>query len=104
MFFLDIFRALKICFTKFLENIWLSLVTISIIILALIPVTSLLVFNLLADHILDKVQAKSEIYIDLTTKPNRLRLIISNGVSKLPDIREVRYVTPEETLARFREK
>ncbi len=104
MFFLDIFRALKFALQNFWRNIWLSLVTISIIILALISVTSLLVFNLLADNILDKVQAKSEIYIDLTDQAKQAQIdYLVTELSKLPDIREVRYVTPEETLARFRE-
>ena len=103
MFFLDTFRALKFAFQNFWRNIWLSLVTISIITLALVSVTCLLVFNLLANNVLDQVQAKSEIYIDLTAQAKQAQIdYLVEELNKLPDIREVRHVTPEETLTRFR--
>jgi len=102
MFFIDIYRAFKFAWQSFWRNFWLSIVTISIITLALISVSLLLSFNLITANVMDVVQSKTEIYIDLTeqAKTAQVEFLVSE-LNKVPDIKEVVYVTPEQTLERF---
>lgn len=102
MFLVDLLRMLRFAGQNFWRNFWLTVVTIFIITLALISVSFLLVFNLVANNVLDVVQAKSEIYIDLTSEAKLAQVeFLVEELGKLPDMKEVRYITPEETLQRF---
>ncbi|OIO46992.1 MAG: hypothetical protein AUJ28_01520 [Parcubacteria group bacterium CG1_02_37_51] len=103
MFFIDIYRAFKFAWQSFWRNFWLSIVTITIISLALISVSLLLSFNLITANVLDIVQARTEIYIDLTDQAKTAQIdFLVNELNRVPDIKEVVYVTPDQTLERFK--
>ncbi|MCR4280057.1 MAG: permease-like cell division protein FtsX, partial [Candidatus Komeilibacteria bacterium] len=105
MILLDFYRALKFAWQSFCRNFWLSIVTISIIILALLSVSFLLLFNIMTNNIIASVQERTEIYIDLTDQAKLAQVeYLVTELNKLEPIREVSYITPEETLERFRER
>ena len=105
MFFLDLFRSFKFAFQSLWRNFWLTIVTVIIVTLAMASVSFLLVFNLVANNVVDTVKAKSEIYIDLTEEAKQAQVEFLVGeLNKLEDIREVVYISPSETLERFREE
>jgi cell division transport system permease protein len=104
MFFLDLARSFKFALQSVWRNFWLTIVTVIIVTLAMSSVSFLLVFNLVANNVVDSVKAKSEIYIDLTEDAKQAQVeFLVVELNKLPDIREVVYITPIETLERFRE-
>lgn len=102
MVFIDIYRAFKFAWQSFWRNFWLSIVTISIITLALLAVSLLLAFNLITANVMDTVEAKTEIFIDLTEEAKSAQVdFLVNELNKVPNIKEVVYITPEQTLERF---
>lgn len=105
MFFLDLFRSFKFALQSLWRNFWLTIVTIIIVTLAMASVSFLLVFNLVANNVVDTVKDKSEIYIDLTenAKQAQVEYLVAE-LNKLEDIREVVYITPSETLERFKKE
>ena len=105
MFFIEFTRIIKFAGQNILRNFWLAIVTVTIIILALFTTSSLLIFNLLTQHTLQIVQNKTDIYIDLTkdATPEQGKTLV-NELGKLNAVKEVEFVTPEDTLTRFKER
>lgn len=103
MFFLDLFRSFKFALQSLWRNFWLTVVTVIIVTLAMASVSFLLIFNLVANNVVDTVKAKSEIYIDLTddAKQAQVEFLVAE-LNKLEDIREVIYISPAQTLERFK--
>ena len=98
-------RVVKFAFQSFLRNIWLSVVTITIITLALFSVSFLLIFNLLTQHTLKAVESKTDVYVDLTSQATAEQAqVLVEELKKLPAIAAVEFITPEQTLVNFRER
>lgn len=100
--FISFFRLIKFGWQNFFRNFWLSLITIIIIILALVSISSLLIFNILTDNTLKIVQAKTDVYIDLKpeVKKEQADQLVSS-LNQVPSIVEVKYISPEDNLANF---
>jgi len=104
-FVVTLFRVFKLAAKDFWRNIWLSLVTTSILALAFISVNVLLVLNLLTQNAVAAVQDRIDVSVYL--KPGTSDEIVKNLRSYLlamPQIKEVNLTSPEEALARFRER
>jgi len=103
MFFIEFSRICKFAFQNILRNFWLSLVTTSIIALALFSVSCLFIFNLLTTHTLAVVEGKTNVYIDLTSEatPDQAQLLVAE-LKKLSASKEAEFITPEQTLANFK--
>lgn len=99
---INFIRIIKFGWQNFVRNIWLSLVTIVIIILTLISITGLLIFNVLTDNTLKAVQNKTDIYIDINpaASPEQINQLV-DSLSKVPHLNQVKYVSSEENLNIF---
>lgn len=105
MFSIEFVRVVKFAIQSVFRNFWLSILTVIIITLALFSISSLSVFNLLAQHTMEVVENRTNVYIDLTTNTTSEQAeILVDELKKLPAIKEVRFITPEETLAQFKER
>lgn len=105
MFFLSFFRIIKFSFQDVYRNIWLSLVTVTILVLALFSINMLLVVKVVGDTAIKAVEERID--ISLYLKPDSkesdietLRMNISNNAN----VSEVIYVSKAEALEIFREK
>lgn len=103
--FHSLFRAIKFASQDFWRNIWLSLITISILVLALLSVNSLIVFRLIADQSIKSVQEKVDVsiyfYPEVTAgEVNNVKSYLHN----MQEVKEATYIAPEEALADFREE
>jgi cell division transport system permease protein len=105
MFTVEFLRVLKFALQSVYRNVWLSVVTVIIITLALFSITFLLIFNLMAKHTLAVIENRTNIYIDLTSKASPEQAnILTDELKKISAIKEVKFVTPEETLQKFKER
>ncbi|MFA4873513.1 MAG: permease-like cell division protein FtsX [Patescibacteria group bacterium] len=103
--FLSLARMIKFAVQNFWRNIWLSVVTVTIIFLTLCSLTSLILINVMSDQALNTV--KSTLDIALTFKPvvPQLRVEeVRDTLQGLPYLSAVTLTTPEESLAAFRTK
>ncbi len=105
MFFLELTRVVKFSVQSFLRNFWLSVVTVVIIALSLFSISFLLMINILTQHVLEVVEEKTEVYIDLTSQATseQAQTLVSE-LTKLPAVKEAQFITPQETLESFKER
>jgi len=99
------YRAIVFAWQNFWRNIWLSIVTITIIVLAFISVNFLIVLNIIADTSIQLVQNKVDVSIYFkqeTTEPQVLE--IQTYLSSLAQIKEIKYISQQEALKNFRQK
>lgn len=98
-------RIIKFSWQDFWRNIWLSIVTVSILFLAIFSIDVLLVFNYLTNQALSVVE--NRIDIGVYFRPEVKESItgkIRDDLLRLPEVDDVAYISPEDALARFRKE
>lgn len=99
------FRALRYAFKDFGRNFWLSLVTITVLVLALLSVNILISLNALSERVIAVVKEKVDISVFI--KPDVEQIKIANFEDKLkkrPEVKEVVFVSKDVALAEFKEQ
>jgi cell division transport system permease protein len=103
--FTALFRILKLSFQDIGRNIWLSIVTITILILALFSVNSLFTVQMISQNAIEAVKSKVDINLYLENNANEEEILeLKSQLEKMPEVKEVRYVSQQEALSSFREQ
>ncbi len=104
MLFLSSRRILTFSWQHFWRNIWLSLVTITIIVLTLFSLTTLILVNAIADYAVNSVKDTVDVslYFDNTISEEAIKTL-KQELDKIEELKEVQYITPEEALEQFKE-
>lgn len=103
--FTSIYRVIKFSFQDFFRNFWLSLVTLTILVLALFMVNLLLIFNLVTKTAIASVENKVD--INVYFKPQIAEDQVQNVqkyLQGLDQVKEVDYISKDQALANFKEK
>lgn len=98
-------RVLKFSVQDIARNIWLSLVTIIILVLALFTVNMLLVVKVIGDAAVGAI--KEKIDINLYLKPSAEEdsiMALKTKLTNLPEVKEVAYISKAEALENFQIK
>jgi len=105
MFMLSLIRILKFSIQNFFRNIWLSIVTITIIVLTLFSVTFLIFINSIMDQSIKIVESKVDvsIYFKPTATQEQI-LSVESHLESLVYIKDIKYVSKSESLAKLREQ
>jgi len=105
MFLLSFTRIIKFSLQDIGRNIWLSIVTITILILALISINMLLLVQTIGDTAIRAVKEKVDIslYLKANAEEDKI-LALKAEVSNLGQVKEVNYISKAEALEFFREK
>jgi len=99
----SIYRVFKFAAKDFWRNIWLSLVTTSILTLAFVSVNLLIVLNVLTQNAVTAVESRIDVSVYL--KPGTSTDMVTTVRSYLlamPQVKEVTLTSPEEALAQFK--
>ncbi|PJA94116.1 MAG: hypothetical protein CO133_00650, partial [Candidatus Komeilibacteria bacterium CG_4_9_14_3_um_filter_37_5] len=73
--------------------------------LALLSVSALLIFNLISMHLIEVVQSKTEIYIDVTKDAQQTQVdYLVEELAKLPDVSQVKFINADDALTKFKER
>ncbi len=98
-------RSIKFAFQSFGRNFWLSLITVSMLVLTLVTVNLLLVLQIVAGKAVAFAEERIEVsvYFHPTTTDDRIRGA-SGYLQGLPQVRDVQVITADEALARFKER
>lgn len=103
--FVATLRVLKFAVQDFWRNIWLSLVTVSILVLALLSVNVLIFMNVMADEVVSSVQEKIDVSIYFKETVTQAEIDnLSGKINELEGVREVNFVSKEDALEKFKEK
>lgn len=101
--FLTFLRAIKFSFQDIGRNIWLSLVTIIILILALFTVNMLLVVKVVGETAVNAIKEKIDINLFLTPDAEEDEILaLKAKVSALPEVKDVTYISKSEALENFK--
>lgn len=103
--FVPIYRVIKYAFQDFWRNIWLSAVTVTIIVLALFSINFLVILNIITKTAISQVENKVDVSVYF--KPEVTENIIFEIKTKLltlDSVKDITYVSREEALKSFKEK
>jgi len=101
----SIYQIITFAWQSFRRNFWLSIVTVSIIVLALISINFLVVLNVLTDNAIGVVKDKVDISIYFqrsATEPQVLE--VKTFLSALPEVQEISYISQQQALQNFRQQ
>jgi len=101
----SLYRIIKFSFQDITRNIWLTIVTITILLLALFSINMLVTVRVISDNAVAAV--KEKIDISLYIKPDTLEeeiIILKNQLASSDKVKSVVYVSQQEALGLFREK
>jgi cell division transport system permease protein len=99
------FRVIKFAFQDAFRNIWLTVATVSVLVLTLITVNGLLSINFLGKVALNEVKSKVDIGVHFKPEISEDRVqTVKISLMSLPEVKEVEFISPAESLERFSEK
>ncbi len=103
--FTTFFRIIKYGFLGFWRNGWLSMATLSIIILALLVFEGLIIFKVLTEGALDSIQNKIDIsvYFKMDAPEDEI-LKIKKSLESLAEVKSIEYVSRDEALELFKQR
>lgn len=102
--FLSIIRAIKFSIQDMFRNIWLSIVTIIILILALFTVNMLLVVKVLGETAVDAVKEKIDINIFLTADSVEDEILaLKTKIENFDEVKSIKYISKAQALEEFKE-
>lgn len=101
--FISFIRVVKFSFQDVFRNIWLSLVTIIILVLSLFTINMLLVVKVIGDTAVDAIKEKIDVNLFLKTDADENSILaLKSEISNLNDVREVSYISKAQALENFK--
>jgi len=102
---ITLIRILKSGWINFWRNKWLSIATISIMVLTIFVMSSLVVINVLGRTILENLQDKIDVSVYLKPEVEEPEIAkIRSDLMFLDEVRSVEYISSDEALNKFKEK
>jgi cell division transport system permease protein len=103
--FISFYRAAKFSFQDIIRNVWLSVVTIIILMLALFSVNLLLVAQVIGRAAVDTVRDKIDVSLYLKSDSAESDILALRAqISGLDNVREVSYISKQQALDDFQTK
>lgn len=96
---------MKFSIQDIFRNIWLSLVTVIILILTLFTVNMLVIVKVVGDTAIDAIKQKIDINLFLDPDSSEETILaLKSKVNNLPEVESVSYVSKREALENFKNK
>jgi len=100
---ISFFRVIKFAFQNFWRNFWLSLITITILVLTLISINILVVLSFLAQTAVDTVEQKVDVSVYFKSEVSEDAVKdVRSYLLGLSQVKDVAYVGREEALEDFK--
>jgi len=102
---LSFFRIIKFSFQDIARNIWLSIVTITILLIALFSINTLLTVRVVSDNAVNAVKEKIDISLYLKPESAEREIIaLQERIKGLPEVKSVKYTSKQNALDSFRSR
>lgn len=103
--FLSLARVSKLAFQQFHRNLWLSVVTITLLVLPLLAIHLVVGLGAVAEAATLAIQDKIDISIYFKpTVTNEAAISARESLLMLPEVKKVAFIPREESLARFKDR
>lgn len=101
--FSSFLRVLKFSLQDISRNIWLSVITITILILAMFSINTLILTKTISANAIDAIKNKINISLYLTSDANEAEIFyLKDKVIAMDRVRDVKYISKQEALDSFR--
>jgi len=101
----SLYRIIKFSFQDIARNIWLTIVTITILLLALFSINMLATVRVISDNAVAAVKEKIDISLYLQPDTAEEEIIaLKNQIASSDKVKNVVYVSRQDALSSFREK
>ncbi len=98
-------RILKFGVQNFLRNIWLSLATVSVLVVTLISVNTLIILNTLGKVALTEVKNRVDVSVHFKPEVEDSRVqTVKIALLGMPEVKDVEYISVDEAMKRFTEQ
>lgn len=105
MFLLSFARIIKFSFQDIGRNIWLSIVTITILILALFSINMLLTVNMISKAAIGALKEKIDVNLYLKADAEEAKIMaLKAKISNMDQVKEVQYISKAQALESFKIK
>jgi len=102
---LSLFRIIKFSFQDIARNVWLSIVTITILLLALFSINTLLTVRVISDNAVAAVKEKINISLYLKAEtPESEIMALKAQISNFDKVKSINYISRQSALDSFRDK
>lgn len=98
----SLFRIFSYAIKNFVRNIGLSMMTITILVLALLSINTLIIVNNLTNASIDSLQSRVDVSIDFYPDADQVLVEeIYTTIQDLPEVESSVFLTPDEVRERF---
>jgi len=98
-------RIIKFSSQDIFRNIWLSLVTIIILILSLFTINTLLIVKLIGNAAIGAIKDKIDVNLFLKTSAEEDEIMVLKAkISSFPEVKNVIYISKTEAFENFKNK
>ncbi len=99
------FRIIRTGIVGFWRNIWLSLATVLILIVSLSILTSLIILNVVSDHVVADIRSRVDVSAYFKPDASESSIMeIKADLERFDNVASIEYVSRDEALARFKEE
>ncbi len=103
--FLSLIRIIKFSLQDISRNIWLTIATVTILVLALLSVNTLLTVEVLSRHAIEAVKEKVDISLYLKADASEEQVTsLKTQITQMSKVKKVMYTSKADALRYFREK
>ncbi len=105
MFLISLYRIFVFASQSFWRNFWLSLVTITIIVLTFASINFIIVLNIITQASMEIVKDKIDVSIYFKTDVTEPQVMeVKSYLSTLAQVKDITYISQAEALESFKEK
>lgn len=105
MFLLSVYRVIKFSLQNFFRNIWLSVVTVTIIVMSLFVMTMLVSLNVVVQDTIVNLQNKVDVSVYFKPEVSTNTIDdIKQQLERLTIVKEIEYINKQAALENFQEK
>ncbi len=102
--FASLYRVIKFALQDFFRNFWLSLVTLTILILALFTVNLLIIFNIVTKTAISSIEDKVDISVYFKSEISEDQVQnVQKAIQGLAQVKSAEYVSKEQALQNFKD-
>jgi len=102
---MTLLRVVKFAFQNIARNFWLSLITVSMLVLTLFTINILLTLNVLGNTAIDSVEERIDVTVYFEDDTSEEVVAGAQGsLIGLSQVKDVERISPEEALSRFRDR
>jgi cell division transport system permease protein len=98
------FRIVRFALQDMARNAWLTVATVSVLVLTLITINILVAVNVLGNLAINQLQSRVDVSVHFKPEIEDSRVqTMKISLLSLPEVKDVQYVSPAEALAKFSE-